>query len=336
MQDFTYRTLTFTVFMRVTSFRIVRINPSVGTRITLYRLTRVNSMTVRLRQNVLCWGVAFAMAYAGAAGAYAESLKDRVLSRGTITIGIFNSAPWGFKAEDGGVSGIHPDIIKAVLGPLGVRKVEFEILDGAALIPGLLAKRIDTVASGLAITPARCEQVIFADPDLAVGDAVLVNAGNPKQIHSYAGVAKDSSLRMGGSRGSSNTENALKAGIPKDRMQLFGDMQSSFAALQSGRVDALTMSTPTAITLLRDPNLKGIERALPFTGWVDNGREVKNYAAIVFRSEDADFRDLYNEGLRKAKADGTVKSIFEKYGFTAADMAPATVTAKTLCPDNYR
>ncbi|WP_442868711.1 ectoine/hydroxyectoine ABC transporter substrate-binding protein EhuB [Bradyrhizobium sp. CCBAU 21360] len=292
----------------------------------------------RVRRAVFAGAAAMAMLSAGNSAVRAQSIKDRVLNEGKITIGIHNQPPWGFKTEGGGVSGVHPDMIKAVLEPLGVKQVDFVIMDWGALIPSLISRRIDVVASGMAITPLRCAQVAFSNPDLAIGDGVIVKAGNPHNIHSYADVARNPALRIGGGRGSSNPENAVKAGIPKDRVLLFDDKQSTIAALLAGRIDADTGSTASVIDVLKDPELKGkLERALPFTGLIlPNGQEAKNYAGIAFRPEDAGLRDLYNESLAKRKAEGVVKEIFARYGFTDSEIAPQGLTAKDICPDNYR
>ncbi|MEM5292681.1 transporter substrate-binding domain-containing protein, partial [Paraburkholderia sabiae] len=197
-------------------------------------------------------------------------------------------------------------------------------------------KRVDVVASGMGITPARCRQVIFGDPDLASVDAVLVKKGNPLKIHSYEDVVKNPAIRMSGNRGSANTDNALAAGIPQGQMQLFQDLDSGVSALVAGRVDALTLSASTVDRLLGQPMLGDrLERATPFKGRVlKNGREAATYGAMVFRPDDTQLRDAYNASFEKLRAGGTIKGILAKYGFTEA---PADLTAKELCsPDYYR
>lgn len=289
------------------------------------------------RRAVLVGGAALAILSVAAPVVSAQSIADRVLKEGKVTIGIHNAAPWGFAGEDGKVAGVAPDVLKAVLGPLGVKEVDFVVVDWPALIPSLLSRRIDVIASGVAITPVRCKQVIFSNPDLAIGDALLVLPGNPHNIHSYADVAKNPALRIGGTRGSTNVENAIKAGIPKDRVLQFEGGDGPVAALLAGRVDAIAWSVPTVINALKGPNIEGkMERALPFTGLVENGRQSAFYPAIEFRPEDAKLRDLYNESLAKRRADGTIKRIAAKYGLTDADLAPEGLTAKDLCLDNYR
>ncbi|MCG8511693.1 MAG: transporter substrate-binding domain-containing protein, partial [Rhodospirillales bacterium] len=225
------------------------------------------------------------------AGASAETTLERILREKTVVIGIHNRAPWGFRDQNGQPAGYHPDLVKAALAPLGVEKIELVIADFGALIPGLTAKRFDMIASGVYITPKRCEVVTFGNPDLKLTDAALVKAGNPKNIHSYADIAANKEVIFGVTRGSTLAKNAAAAGVPEDRTLLFQNTESSIAALQSGRVDAIVFTTATAISVLSDAGISGIERATPFTGLVlKNGKEKSGYPAITFRKDDADLR----------------------------------------------
>ncbi|WP_321897275.1 ectoine/hydroxyectoine ABC transporter substrate-binding protein EhuB [Burkholderia cepacia] len=262
----------------------------------------------------------------------AQTLKEQVASEGRITIGIHNTWPWGVRTSDGGVSGIHPDVLRAVTEQLGVKKIDFVTMDFGALIPSLLARRIDAVASGMNITPPRCQQVAFSDPFMASGDTVLVKSGNPLKVHSYKDIAQNPKIRVGDMRGASTTPNALAAGISKDQIQLFPDPPSEVAALLSDRVDALLFTKGSALGILRDPNVKGIERATPFQGLVLNGKEQLAYAGIAFRKEDSDFIALFNKVLAQKKADGTIAKILAGYGFASpTDTVPDGITAKTVC-----
>ncbi|MEX3954263.1 ectoine/hydroxyectoine ABC transporter substrate-binding protein EhuB [Paraburkholderia sp. EG287A] len=294
-------------------------------------------MRMQARSKWLAFVLAAAGVVAGAAIAHAQSGGDESIRSGEITVGIHNRAPWGYRNADGSVAGVGPDMIRAVLRQAGVKKINFVVVDFDALIPSLLSRRIDAVASGLAITPPRCKQVIFSNPDLAIGDAILVKKGNPLNIHSFADVVKNPAIRLGGGRGSSAVEHAMAAGIPKDRILLLKDVESSVGALMAGRIDADTESAATVISTLKDPNIGDrLERATPFTGLVKNGQRVANYAAIAFRPEDSKLRGLYNDGLARMKADGSIRKVFEKYGFGEAEMVPADVTAKQLCGADYR
>lgn len=243
----------------------------------------------------------------------------------------------GRRGDSSSASGFHPDLVKAVLGPLGVKVVDFVIVDWQALLPSLLSKRIDAVATGMQITPQRCETVIFSNPDLAIKDGLAVRPGNPHNIHSLTDVAKNPALHLGILRGSGEVDRAVKAGVPRDRIFLFPDYSALVSALLGDRIEGVVLPPASVSELLKDTNLKGkLERAVPYVGLVENGREFAGYQAVVFRQEDSQLRDLYNESLAKRKAEGSVKSIAEKYGFAEGDIAPNDWTAKDVCGPNYR
>lgn len=268
------------------------------------------------------------MAIGSGSAAHAQTGARERLASGKLTIGIHNRAPWGFRSGTGEVCGYHPDLVKAALEPLGIKEINFVITEFGALIPGLNANRFDMIASGIAITPKRCQEVIFSEPDLAVGDGLIVKQGNPQNIHSYADFAKNPKLRLAGGRGTENTKNAIAAGVPENQILQLNESTDLVSAVIGGRADAATLSAPSVVAFLQDKNVKGLERATPFTGLMrEDGRPAAMYTAIAFRSDDTALRDLFNERLAKLKADGTVRKIMETYGFTDAETAPDIKTA---------
>jgi polar amino acid transport system substrate-binding protein len=288
-------------------------------------------MKTILRRTILSASLLAGFFAVGALSAPPVSAADgalaKRLSSGKLTIGIHNRSPWGFRGEDGKATGYHPDIVRAAFERLGVKNIEFVISEFGALIPGLNANRFDMIASGIAITPKRCEQVIFSEPDLSVGDGLLVRKGNPRKIHSYADIAANPDIRLAGGRGTLNTKNAIDAGVPESQLLQLQETQALVSAVLAGRADAATLSAPTVVSLLQDPNVQGLERAAPFTGLVKDGRPAAMYTAIAFRPNDTVLRDAYNAELAKLKADGTIKTIMERYGFSSDDNAPDLATA---------
>ncbi|GAU85766.1 ectoine/hydroxyectoine ABC transporter substrate-binding protein EhuB [Bosea sp. BIWAKO-01] len=263
--------------------------------------------------------------------AQAQQPDLKSLSGKTITIGIHNRSPWGYRDKDGNVVGYHPDLVRAALAPLGVKAIEFTVADFGALIPGLLASRFDIIASGVAITPARCQQVLFSEPDLSAGDGLLVLKGNPLKLHSYEDIVKNPNVKLGGGRGTENAKNALAAGVPEDRLLLFPNNEAVVSAMLAGRVDAATLSAPSVAGLMEAGGMNAIERALPFKGYVKpGGQEYMMATAVVFAPKDKELQALYNARLATLKTDGTMKTIMAKYGFTDAEMPPEASTAD-LC-----
>lgn len=264
--------------------------------------------------------------------AFAETTKDRVFREGKIVVGIHNRAPWGYRDEaTGEVAGWHPDLLRAAFADLGVDEIDIRVTEFGALIPGLLAGRFDVVASGLSITPERCQQVAFSKPDLRELDAALVLPGNPKSIHGYEDIVKNPAIIMGAGRGSVVVRNALEVGVPSERMLLFPDIQSNVAALRTGRVDVVLLSLPTVRELLQDGTARDIEQADPFV--IDDA--IANYGGIAFRKEDDDLRALYDERFIALKKAGTFAEIMAKYGFEEAQVVPDTITTEQICNDNF-
>ncbi|MGE0718853.1 MAG: ectoine/hydroxyectoine ABC transporter substrate-binding protein EhuB [Alphaproteobacteria bacterium] len=266
-----------------------------------------------------------------AAPAVAQGGKDRVLKEGKIVVGIYNQQPWGFRDAADEIRGFDVDVIRAALAPAGVKQIEVVITQFPALIPGLQAGRFDAATGGLYITPERCKLVAFTNTTLKVPDAAIVRAGNPKKIHSYADIAANKDVIFAATRGSITAKRAEMAGVPKERQVLFQDNQSTLSALLAGRVDVGVSTLGAAVALLADPKVQGLERAIPFKGFVDEkGSEVFGNVGVAFRLEDADLRDVFDQGLAKMKQDGTLTKIMERYGFRTSE-TPVDVPREKLC-----
>lgn len=272
------------------------------------------------------------IALAAPLAAQAETTQERITASGKIVVGVHNKAPWGYRNAEGKAAGFHPELVIAAMKGMGVTNVELVITDFGALIPGLQAGRFDAIASGLYITPKRCKLVAFANPDLQLRDALLVAKGNPLGIDSYAAIAANSKLRFGGTRGSAQSKNAAAAGISEGQMSLFQNTEATISALIAGRVDAIAFSAATANKVVSDPKVKGIERALPFTGLIlESGKEKTGYAAVAFRKDDGDLRDLFNQQLLALRQAGTFDDIMQANDFSEQEKASADISYTQLC-----
>jgi polar amino acid transport system substrate-binding protein len=274
--------------------------------------------------------VALALSLGTTSTASAQDTLSRAKQTGKVTIGIFNGYPWAYVDNSGAVKGQAVDVLKAAFEPLGITQVEPVVTEFAALIPGLQSRRFDVIAAGLYITPERCKLVAFGNPDLKVGDGLLVLKGNPKKLVSYADIAQKKDIILASGRGSIQIASALKAGVPNDRMLLFPDLQAALSAMLAGRADAVTATTPSIIALAKSSDKT--ERALPFTGGVDaEGKPIFGYPGLAFRKADADFRDAYNAQLTELKSSGKLLEILKRYDFSENDVPGDDVTPDVLC-----
>ncbi|PBB58183.1 MULTISPECIES: ectoine/hydroxyectoine ABC transporter substrate-binding protein EhuB [Mesorhizobium] len=287
----------------------------------------MNKITRRAVIGCAAVSIAFGAAQLPAA---AQSKLDRIESEGKITVGIANAINWAWRGEDGKVVGFSPDLLRAAFEPLGVKEFDFVLVDWNALIPSLQTRRFDVIAAGMWITPVRCKSVAFSDPDLTISDAMLVDKGNPHNIHSYEDLTKNPELRVGASRGSADIEHMTSAGVPEKQILQFQDDDAVVAALVAGRIDGAPFGS-TAMPRMLKALAPSVERAMPFTGYIKDGHEVAGWSAIAFRLDDTNLRDAYNKRLVELKADGTVAKLMQKYGIEAN--VNDTMTVEKACSD---
>lgn len=263
--------------------------------------------------------------------ARADATWDRIRSSRSVAVSFVNNRPWSFREASGNIIGIEPDVMRAVLNPLGVTTIETVSTEFPGVIPGLQARRYDMSNGGLYITPQRCQLVAFSEPYLRVSDGILVKVGNPLNVRGYRDFVERPALRLGAVRGSVNAQNAELAGVASGRQLLLPDAQSLVSALMADRLDAASFSLGLALALLQDPNIRGLQRALPFTGHVlPNGEEKVGHAAFAFRRADTELKRVFDEGITRINQDGTLATILERYGFSRSDV-PANTSAERIC-----
>src|SRR5260370_21511773 len=148
-------------------------------------------------------GMLGALSIAAAAGlaahtatASAETTLQRIQRTGEVRIGYANESPFAYTTPDGTVTGESPEIAKKVFAKLGVKKVDAVLTEWGSLIPGLRAGRFDVIAAGMYVTPERCKQVAFANPQYQIQDTLLTLKGNPKHLQSYADVGKNPDAKL--------------------------------------------------------------------------------------------------------------------------------------------
>ena len=112
------------------------------------------------------------------------------------------------------------------------------------LIPGLQAGRYDVVTAGMYITPERCKQVIFAEPEYSVQAKnwrSLRQSVEPPQLRRCRGSQPGSEDR---GHDSAIEINYLRAiGVDESQILQYPDQASVINAVQAGYADAATMTT---------------------------------------------------------------------------------------------
>lgn len=281
------------------------------------------------------WASALITISAGiiASSASAESTLDCAKRTGTIQVGFSNEKPYSFKQPDGSLSGLDYELARAAFTKLGIKKVDGVAVKFSTLIPGLKAEHFDVIAAGLFIRPHRCAEIAFAEPHIQIADAITVQKGNPKNIHSYDDVLKNPDFKIGTQQGSASRKDFDRLGIPESQRVVFQDFSEVFFALKAGRVD-LTSSTIFAAneTVAADGG-ESVERATPFTLPVFDGKPSINYLGFGFRKDDKDLVAAFNEAITAIRATPEYDAILAKYAVTPSDVPPSDVRLADICKE---
>ncbi|MFJ2902825.1 ectoine/hydroxyectoine ABC transporter substrate-binding protein EhuB [Streptomyces sp. NPDC087212] len=256
-------------------------------------------------------------------GQLLADLRDR----GTVRMGIASEPPYASIDKRGKLTGEAPAVARTIFQRLGVRDFEPVPVEFGALVPGLLSFQFDVVVAGMFINKARCQAVLFSDPDYESKDAFLVPRGNPHKITSYRDVAEQR-LRMATGVGYAEYDYALGNGVPKSRIQTYGDQIAGMEALEAGRIDCFAGTALTMIEALKTGAHPKVGMTGPFTPEV-GGTPQRDGGGYGFRLGETALRDAFNRELHAMKRSGELLRIAKPFGFTEDFMTD--LTAKELC-----
>ena len=162
----------------------------------------------------LATGVALFAIAGNAQAASLEEIQESV----TIRIAVANEIPYGYVDPNGEAMGAGPDVAKKIAEELGIENIEWVTTQFSSLIPGLQADQFDVVAAEMAILPDRCQQVVYSEPSTSYGEGLLVAAGNPSDVHSFADFAERDDITVAIMAGADQLEMLQALGVPEDRM----------------------------------------------------------------------------------------------------------------------
>jgi polar amino acid transport system substrate-binding protein len=261
-------------------------------------------------------------------------LLDKYRADG-VAVGIAGYAPYGYKQADGSFTGEQVEIVKHVLNDMGISELKFIAMDFGALIPSLVAGRIDLGAAGIYVRPKRCEQILFAEPTWGQGAAYVVKKGNPKNLHNFKDISNTDGAMLAVLAGGTEETLAKKDGVPDAKLLKVGDKAAGISAVMSGRADGFALSAFAINDIVRTAgDLIGMESSGPITEIA--GETYQGHGAIGFPKGTGDdlkanqaFRDAFQASLAGYMASGDYAKMASAWGFGPGD-AP-TKTMPELC-----
>ncbi|MDA3969954.1 MAG: ectoine/hydroxyectoine ABC transporter substrate-binding protein EhuB [Desulfobulbaceae bacterium] len=250
----------------------------------------------------------------------AETTLEKARKSGYIRVGFANESPFSYATSKGRLTGESPTVFREIMKNLGINEVDGVLIEWGSLIPGLKAGRFDAIVASMYVTPKRCEQIIFANPTYGIGEAFIVNKGNPEGISNFHdAVTGDKKIAL--VAGTVEVRYAKLAGMKRKQRVIVPDFASAVAAVKAGRVSAAALTSLTAKDLASKDD--DIERAEPFT-FKHDGKTYRGEGSFAFRMEDTDLRDAINKELAKFIGTPAHLEMVKEFGFDSSNLPEKT------------
>lgn len=256
-----------------------------------------------------------------------EGALDKLRKQGFVRVAYANEAPYGY-LEGNELKGEAPTLHREIFKALGVDELKPTLSEWDGLIPGLQAGKYDVVSAGMAITPERCGNAIFSEPEFISPTALMVRKGNPENVSDLAS-AKEAGITVGVMSGAVEGSYAKGAGIPEGKIKTVQKPQDGADAVKGGRIDAFLLTGISLRWLAKtNPDTEVTEAFVPEL----DGKEQFSPGGAVFRQGNEDLRDSFNRELKKIVSDRSrYVQLLEPYGFGETEIPPADLKTADLC-----
>lgn len=254
--------------------------------------------------------VAAAPLLLAAATASAAGLLEEIKQRGTIVVGTEAAfEPFEF-IRDGQIVGYNKDILDYVVEGLGVKLEQLD-LPFQGLLPGLLAKKFDLMATSTGINAERASKYAYTHPTGSFQDIIVVRHGETRitKPEDLNGMVVATQMASSPQPIIEAYDKKLKeeGGSGLAELKLFTSFPETHVALASGQVDAIVLASSAAAVLMKN---------VPDTYQVAGPISEESYLAWVVRPEDGDLRAYINTKIEELKASGKLKELQLKwFGF---------------------
>ena len=270
------------------------------------RRTFISMMSVMAAAGVLtlsgCSNSSTSTAASSGASSAAGSAADQlaaVQASGKLIVALEGAwQPWSYHDESDTLVGYDVEVSRAIAEKLGVEP-EYVESDWDSLFAGLDAGRYDMVCNGVEVTEERAKTYAFTTPYGYIHTALAVRKDN-EDIHTFEDLKGKTTAN---SLASTYMELAESYGAT---VQGIDTLEETIQLLTAGRIDA---------TLNADVSFYDYMNVHPNADFklVAQTAEASHVAIPVLKSEDTAYLDALNAAIEALRADGTLKTLSEKY-----------------------
>ena len=224
---------------------------------------------------------------------------DSIQKSGKLVVALEGAwQPWSYHDSSDTLVGYDVEVSRAIAEKLGVEP-EYVESDWDSLFAGLDAGRYDMVCNGVEVTEERAKTYAFTTPYGYIHTALAVRKDN-EDIHSFEDLKGKTTAN---SLASTYMELAESYGAT---VQGIDTLEETIQLLTAGRIDA---------TLNADVSFYDYLNVHPEADFklVAQTAEASHVAIPVLKSEDTTYLDALNTAIEELRADGTLKTLSEKY-----------------------
>jgi len=237
------------------------------------------------------------------AAALALSFGSAFAEEKTYVNGIdFGFPPFGYVDKEGKPMGFDVESMNWIADKMGF-KVKHQPMDWDGIIPALVNKKIDLIASGMSATEERAKIVNFTIPYYQVTQVLVVKGDNASDLKTMLTSGK----KIGAQRGTVTyklLEEYAKNPDYKFELVAYDSTDLAMEDMKIGRIEGSGMDSSIAKEVMKDKPFK-------IAGTFDAAPENYGYAV---RKEDKELLDKLNKGLELLMKDPYWEELKAKYG----------------------
>ena len=237
-----------------------------------------------------------------------KSTLEKIVKSGKLRVG-FESGYMPFEMTDkkGKFVGFDMDMAREMAKAMSTKEnpVKFVPVNTAwdGIIPALMTDKFDIIMSGMTVTQARNLKINFVEPNIVVGQTILVNKKLLGVVESYKDL-NDPKYVVTSKLGTTG-EQAIKRLIPKCNYKSFEAEAEAALEVIHGKADAFVYDLPFCEVMYAEQGKgKTVFLNTPFT---------YEPLAWAINKGDPDFLNWLNNFLRQMKNDGRYEKIYNKW-----------------------
>lgn len=234
----------------------------------------------------------------------------KIIERDTLLVGTTGDyRPLSFREENGTYWGFGIEVAKRIAASMGV-EIRFEPTSWPTLTADVMAEpqTFDMAIGGITITDARRETMLMSEGYLANGKTILCRVDEASRFQSLADIDKPEVHVMVNPGGLN--EKFARENLHHARIVVHPRNEEIPHLIAEGEADVMiTEITEAPYYVQTDARLAAPLLKEPFT---------HGEIGVLMKKGQDDLLEVVNNTIRRIKADGSLKGLYEKYGFEYA------------------